>query len=416
MLQPFAINDFRRLWTGMTVSLLGDGVFLVAQAWEVYRLSNSPTALAWVGVASVAPRVALLLVGGLLTDRIERRRLMIAADLLRLGAIGSAAILLFAGALHLWHLIVVAAVASVGSALFMPAFRAIVPEIVPDELLAEANAVDHFVQPATRLIGPALGGLLVTDVGMGGAFAFNAISFGCSAFALAFVTARRLVVESRSVLEDLKGGIAAVRAQTWLWAGLLASVPMNLASGATFVLLPLIVKNHLHASAGVLGLAYSMGAVGSIVAAYAVGERGLPHRYISIAYWGWALGFFVTAGYAAATSSWQLFATSFATAAANTVGQIIWFTLVHRRVPREVLGRVSSLDYLTAYGLIPLSYLLVGYVAESIGVSSTVYLFAAWGGLSTLACLYLIPGNRGSDRDEAVASVASRPPAAERPE
>lgn len=87
MLKPLAIRDFRLLWTGMTISLLGHGVFVVAQAWEVYRLSNAPTALAWVGVASVVPRVVLLVIGGLITDRVERRRVMIAADLLRLVAL-----------------------------------------------------------------------------------------------------------------------------------------------------------------------------------------------------------------------------------------------------------------------------------------------------------------------------------------
>jgi DHA3 family tetracycline resistance protein-like MFS transporter len=401
-LLPLRIRDFRLLWSGMTVSMLGDGVYMVALAWEVYRLSNVPTALAYVGVASTAPQVVLLVLGGLLTDRVERRRLMIAADLLRMAAIGAAAILLFAGELRMWHLIVVAALASVGSALFMPAFSAIVPEIVPAELLAEANALDHFVRPASRLLGPALGGLLVAYVGMGSAFAFNSLSFGCSALALSLLTARPLASNARSLIDDLKGGIAAVRAQTWLWAGLLAGVPMNLASGAGFVLLPLVVKNHVHGSAGTLGLVYSLGAVGSITAAYTIGQRGLPRRHITIAYWGWAIGLFLTAGYAAATAAWQLFLISFAGAAAITLGQIIWATLVHRLVPGDVLGRVSSLDYFTSFSLIPLSYLLVGYLAKATSVSTALYTTAAWGGISTLVCLYLIPNNRASEHDGTV--------------
>jgi hypothetical protein len=230
---------------------------------------------------------------------------------------------------------------------------------------------------------------LVAYVGMGSAFAFNSLSFGCSALALSLLTARPLASNARSLIDDLKGGIAAVRAQTWLWAGLLAGVPMNLASGAGFVLLPLVVKNHVHGSAGTLGLVYSLGAVGSITAAYTIGQRGLPRRHI-------------TAGYAAATAAWQLFLISFAGAAAITLGQIIWATLVHRLVPGDVLGRVSSLDYFTSFSLIPLSYLLVGYLAKATSVSTALYTTAAWGGISTLVCLYLIPNNRASEHDGTV--------------
>ena len=83
LLEPLRLRDFRLLWSGMCVSLLGDGVFIVAMAWQVYLLSNTPTALAMVGIAMTIPTIVFLLLGGVMSDRFDRRRLMLAADVAR---------------------------------------------------------------------------------------------------------------------------------------------------------------------------------------------------------------------------------------------------------------------------------------------------------------------------------------------
>src|SRR6266540_3517829 len=110
MLLPLRNRDFRLLWTGMTASLVGDGVFLVALAWQVYQLSNAPTALSVVGVAVSLPHVLFLLAGGVASDRVDRRRLMIAADVVRGAAMGALGLLAAMGALHLWQVIILGAV------------------------------------------------------------------------------------------------------------------------------------------------------------------------------------------------------------------------------------------------------------------------------------------------------------------
>src|ERR687886_1778643 len=174
ILRPLAIRDFALLWSGMTISLLGDGVFFVALAWQTYSLSNRPAAMSLVGVALVLPQVLLLLVGGVLSDRFERRRMMMLSDALRGLAVAAMGVLALAGALELWHLVALAIAYGAGDALFAPAFGAIVPEIVPPEQLVQANSLDQFVRPAVRLVGPALGGALVAAVGAGSAFVFDA--------------------------------------------------------------------------------------------------------------------------------------------------------------------------------------------------------------------------------------------------
>ena len=162
LLAPFRHRDFRLLWSGMCVSLLGDGVFLVAIAWQAYELSNAPTALSLVGIAMTVPTIVFLLIGGVVSDRIDRRKVMLAADLGRGLLVGVLAVLSLTGALELWHMVALVAGYGAAAAFFGPAFDAITPEVLPEEELAQANALDQLVRPAMlRLAGPAVGGLLI---------------------------------------------------------------------------------------------------------------------------------------------------------------------------------------------------------------------------------------------------------------
>jgi DHA3 family tetracycline resistance protein-like MFS transporter len=122
MLRPLRIRDFAFLWTGLTISLMGDGLFLVAIAWQVFELSNTPVALSAVTFAWSLPMVVFLLVGGAVSDRFDRRYVMIAGDLIRAGAIGAMGVLVVTGIVEIWHLVVLAAVYGIGQAFFPPAF------------------------------------------------------------------------------------------------------------------------------------------------------------------------------------------------------------------------------------------------------------------------------------------------------
>ena len=146
----------------MTISLIGDGIFLIAIAWESYSLWNAPAALSIVGIGMTIPTIAFLLIGGVVSDRRDRRLVMAWADGLRAVAVAVLATLVLMGALRFWELVVLVAVYGVGTAFFMPAFDAILPELLPRSDLPAANALDQFVRPiAMRLIGPVVGGALV---------------------------------------------------------------------------------------------------------------------------------------------------------------------------------------------------------------------------------------------------------------
>ena len=397
LLAPLRLREFRLLWSGMCVSLLGDGVFIVALAWQVYALSNTPTALAVVGIAMTVPTIVFLLLGGVLSDRFDRRRLMLAADVGRGLAVAVIAVLSITGALELWHMLVLVAGFGAATAFFGPAFDAIVPDVLPASLLPQANSLDQFVRPlALRLAGPAIGGFLIEGVGVGWAFALNAATFAVSAAALLAMAppARRTEGAHGTVGGDIRAGFAYVRKHVWLWGTFASAAIAYLCfMGPAEVLLPFLVKNDLHGSAADLGLVFAAGGIGSLACAALMGQRGIPRRDITFMYLAWTLATVAIAGYGLATAVWQLMLASIAFNGLETAGTIVWATAKQRHVPPALLGRVSSLDWLISIGLLPLSFALTGPVSSVLGVQGTLVAGGVVGGLVTFGAL-LLPGMR----------------------
>ena len=266
MLRALRHRDFRLLWTGQAISLAGDGIYLVAIAWLVYDISNQPGALAIVGFAWTLPQVAGLLLAGVLSDRFERRRLLILADLIRFLAIGTIAALTYADVTELWHLIVLVVFYGLGQALFQPAFTAIVPEIVPREELLQANAMRELLEPlGMRFFGPALGGVLIAVFGVGTAFLIDALTFLASALAVIGIERRPpLRAATGSMWRDLGEGFAYVRAHAWLWGTLVGAALFLLFTFGPFeVLLPYIIRNELGGDAATFGTVLAAGGAGS---------------------------------------------------------------------------------------------------------------------------------------------------------
>jgi MFS family permease len=415
ILRPLRIRDFALLWAGATVSLAGDGVYVVALAWQVYELSDSPTALSLVGVAWTLPLGLFVLLGGVVSDRFERRRIMIAADIVRAAAAAAIAVLSLTGAIELWHLIAIAVVFGTGEAFFGPAFTSIVPQIVPRHLLLQANSLDQFIRPfAFLLVGPALGGWLVASVGTGWAFVLDASTFLVSAGAIFLIRHRKPVREavaerSTSMFRELREGFAFVRAHAWLWATLLAAAVFLLAYwGPIDVLVPYRVRNELGGSASDFGLVLACGGIGSILAALVLGQRGLPRRHITFMYSAWTIGSLALVGFGLATAVWQLQAISLLEGAFFTAGLVVWGTLVQSLVPGELLGRVTSLDWFVSTSLVPVSFALTGPVSALLGAQTTLVAGGITAALVTIAFLF-VPGVRDTERDGSMRDIRAIP-------
>jgi len=404
LLQPLRHRDFALLTTGSAISLIGDGFFHVALAWQVYEISNVPTALSFVGVAATLPLVLFVLVGGVFSDRYDRRVLMVAADLLRGVALALMALLSLTGTIELWHLAVLMAFVGIGDAFFNPASTAIMPDVVPEHELPQANALNGALrQLMVRLVGPALAGFVIAVAGPGPAFAVDALTFFVSAVAIFAIRTRpqvRAAVESgvRQTITEVREGFRYVRGQPWIWATLLsAMLSLLVFFGPVQVLVPFLVKNRLGLGPESLGAIFAVGGVGSIVMAFAIGHFGLPRRRVTAMYVSWTLGVAGMAVYGLMTDLWQgLIAAAF-TAALFELGQVIWTTMLQQRVPRNLLGRVSSLDWMVSIGLVPVSYALTGPAAEALGAGTTMVVAALLGAVLMFVLLF-VPGVRDPER------------------
>jgi len=407
MLRPLRRRDFALLVAASVASLVGDGFFHVALAWQVYTISNAPTALSIVFLAISLPTVLLVLVGGVFADRYDRRTLMVAADLVRAAALGGIAVLSAAGVLEVWQIAALVVFVGAGDAFFNPASTALLPDLVPDDELPAANALSGIYRPIMiRMIGPALAGLVVAGVGPAWAFGVDALSFLVSALAIWQIRTRPAVRAAvshslRSTVAEIGEGFAYARRTPWIWATLLAAMfSLLVFVGPVEVLVPFIIKNKLALGPEALGLIFAVGGVGSLVTSILIGMRGLPRRRVTVMYVSWAFGVGATALYGILTDLGQALVVSFFLQSGFVLGQVIWTTMLQQLVPRQLLGRVSSLDWMMSIGLVPVSYALTGPVSDVLGVDPTLVIAGLLGAVLFLALLF-VPGVRDPERTPA---------------
>ena len=382
--RPLRQRDFAFLTAGLVVSLIGDGLYLVAVAWQVYDLSNTPSALALVGLAWSVGLALFLLTGGVVSDRFDRRRVLIGADVLRAIALVTIGILSLVGALEIWHLVVLVLFYAAGEAFFGPALSAIIPDLVgatedgedDSDAVLEANALTESTRQACRLfIGPAIGGLIVATAGPATAFLIDAGTFVFSALMIALIrtASHGHGTTATSAFEEMREGMSYVRSQKWIWVTLIAAGLFTLFYwGPVQVLLPYIVRNDLGGGAGTFGLVLAADGVGSVLAAVFVSQRGLPRRFMLVLATVWSMASLPLLGYGLATSAWQLMVLGVLHGLLITTGLVIWSALEQTRVPRDLRARVMSVVWFVSIGLAPVSFALTGPAAAALGPSTTL--------------------------------------------
>lgn len=406
ILQPLRRRDFALLAFAWTVSLLGDGFFHVALAWQVYQIDNDPAALALVGFVLSLSIVISSVFGGLVADRYEPRTVLISADLVRGLAVGAMGLLSAAGQLEVWQIAALMVPVGLGNMLFNPAAFAILPRIVPADELPQANAVRSTIRPLMMtLIGPAIGGIVVGLAGPAPAILVNAGSFFVSAIAV--VLMRRLPVEAaptgslRVMWRELTGGFRYAWRERWLFIALLSgTLTIVFYEGPIQVLLPFRVKNQLDAGAEGLGFIYAAGGAAAVVSGIVIAQLGLPKRLITAMYWSWAFSVLSLAAYGLVGTVWQAAVASVVAQSLFTIATIVWFTLLQRRVPQDLLGRISSLDWLFSTALSPVSYLLTAPAAQAIGAQGTL-VGAGVLGFAITVLLWALPAARSPERQAA---------------
>ena len=386
-LRALSQRDFATLWVGQTISLLGDGVFGVALAWQALQMPSPTAALGTVLTVRSVARVVVLLLGAAVADRYQKRLLMLLGDALQMIAVAVLAYVVAQGDLQLWLLVAVGGVTGIGSGIFLASSSAIVPELVGEEHLQSANSLrSSSLLFASELMGPALGGVLVEAAGTATAFSLDAATFCASILALLLIRSRRPAqrIATTNVVSDVKEGIQYVRATPWIWISLLAVGTVgNFASfGPLPVLVPLFVQDHLRESSGALGFIFAGFGLGGLAGAVVTGSRRLSLASARPAYLGWgssalALGMLAFAPNAAIAAC-ILAVAGFG----GQIGEVVWATLLQRHVPSQLLGRVVSTDWLVSLSLQPLGVAVAAPVAGALGVSGALIVGAL---LSTTA-------------------------------
>jgi MFS family permease len=373
-MQVLRLRPFRRLFAGQAVSVVGDALAPVALAFAVLDdLHGTPAQLGLVLAAETLPMAVLILAAGVWADRLNRRNVMLVSDIGRAAVQAVLATLLVTGSAELWHVVVLVVLYGIFDAAFQPAAGGLVPQLATQEHLQEANALIGFARHAGMVLGPTLAGILIAIAGPGTAIAVDAGTFVVSA---AFLVSLHVPHERREAAEhhfmrDLKGGIREVAQRRWMWTFMPAFTAYHLlALPCVLALGPVIADRELNGASSWAAISTSFG-IGTIAGSVFV-LRAKPRHPM----YGATLAFMIAAcqapiiafgGSTVVIAGLQLVA-----GVAVAYGFTLWDTSLGREIPPHALGRVTSLDWFTTTGAMPLGFALVAPAAHLLGTQSTM--------------------------------------------
>jgi MFS family permease len=367
------VRDFRLVFGAAVASLLGDGVVPVALAFAVLDLTGSATDLGIVLAARAVALVCSLLIGGVVADRIGPNKVMVAADLLRLGAQTAIAILLVMGQATIAEIAVSQALIGVGAGFFNPASSGLLP-MVAGERLQQANSLKAMAMASGNIVGPAIAGVLVVLTGAGEALLIDAASYAVSALLLARVRVdARAKVAGQRFVRDLREGFAEVRKRTWVWSVIAAAALWNVLVGFT-VLGPVVAKRSL-GGPGAWAAILAVEGIGWLVGGVTL-LRITPRRPLVVGTVASATAVIPTLLLAAPAPLITIVVASFFAAIASMLFNTLFETMLQQHIPKHALSRVSSYDWFGSLALQPVGLALMGPLASGVGLSAALYLCA----------------------------------------
>lgn len=381
----------RRLLAAHWASTIGDVIVIIALPFAIFEIGGSATEVGIAFGARSASLVLLVLLGGAIGDRFERRVVMIGADLLRLATQGLLAVLLILGAATYWEILVLLALQGAGSAFFSPAMSGLLPQTVSQEQRQDANALSGLALSSATMLGAAFAGVLIATAGPSWAFALDAATFAASAVLLAGIklpAPEEKPEAGPSLLGELVEGWSEFRRRTWLWVVVLEFGALNALVFGPFAVLGPIAAEQSLGGAG----AWATILIGSGIGALAGGVVALrwrPARPLLVAsamVATWAAPLVLLA----AAAPVALIAASAVLAGAGlALFDAIWQTTIQANVPASQLSRLSSYDWMGSLAMLPIGYLLAGVAEGAIGAGASLFAAAAIVLLATAAVVAL---------------------------
>lgn len=385
VVRPLGHRDFRVLFGAVVLSIFAAGMWAVVMVYSVIAAGGGPLELSLVAGANAVGLLACAIPGGIVADRVSRRLIVRSVEFANLVAITSVVVVGAVGTVTIAHLTVVAAVLGAGAGFFFPAYSAILPRILPGEQLLAANGLEGAIRPALQqAAGPATAGVLLAAL-----VPHHAAIVIVAAHALAFVALMFLRAEPddadepgegaaapSSVLHDLREAVVfTVRTRWLLWTLLFATVWVLFFVGPEEVLLPFLTRERIGDDPRWFGFLLAVYGIGGVVGSIVVSSRPLPRRYLTVMTLVWSVSTLPYVVVGLTDQYWLLLASLFIVGFGFSYGNVIWGTLLQRRVPRHMLGRISSLDFFVSLALMPLSMALAGPIAAVVPLS-TIFVVA----------------------------------------
>ena len=381
-LTPFRGAAYRRLAVALVFTTFASGLWAVALVWEVVRIGGGASQLSVVATASAVGVILPALLAGVVADRVPQKRILLTVAGVELACMATAAALSLSGVTALWMLAVIGFVNGSALAFYYPAYTAWLPALVDERDLMAVNGFEGVVRPTIgQAIGPAVAGAAVAAASPGFAVSLAAGSVLLGLLALIAVPEtplrrqlddRHALHPIRSAATDMREGFGYMVRTPWLLATLLfASLMVLVVIGPLEVLLPFLIKDRLGGGprehAWVLAAFGLGGAAGSFVMA----SLRMPRRYLTWMNLMWGVGTVPLAVIGYAGQLWVVVVGAFVLGACFSAPTVIWGTLLQRRVPPHLMGRVSSLDFFVSISLMPVSMAVAGPVSDVIGLRPT---------------------------------------------
>ncbi len=394
-------RQFALLWSGQTVSQFGDGILSVALPLLVLAITNNATDLGLVVAARLVPTVVCLLLGGVVTDRVSRRLAMLTPDASRAVVTASMGLLALSGSLDFTRLLVGSILFGIFDALFYPASTALLPDLISAEHLTTSNSLSRFSGSlAGGLIGPIAGGVIASTIGTSWSLIIDAGTFVVSAGCLLVMRpTSRPESSGHSMVVEIKEGLSYCRTTPWIfWTIGVAGLANALVFSPSAVLLPLLFKRVLHAPNWMVGVGFAAIGLGGLVGAAIMIVIPRPKARIRTMWLVWATAPILAVLFGLARSAWLASFIVFAVGGLLMVGNILWESLMQSEVPKEILGRVSSVDWMFSLGLSPVGVAVAGVVSGTIGVRATIIVPSTVVGLLSLLPLVFVRSITSIDR------------------
>jgi len=387
VLEALRHRDFRLLWSGQTVSQIGDAAFLVALAWRAFTLTHKASSLGIVLMVDALALLTTLLIGGVLADRYSRRLLLIGSDAGRAVVVAGLAAVDATGHLSFGVLIGFVALHGLGSGLFQPAFGGILPLLVEEPSLGSANALIGVSRQAAFVIGPALAGGIYGAAGSSTIFAADAASFLVSAALLAPARPRAYEqAPAEGLRRELGAGLQYIVRVPWLWITIgTFSLVLMTGYAALQVLLPKLVQQEWNGGVGSYGLLFTLQGIGMVIGSVVLAQAAPSRRRGPLIYSLLAANGVL--GVLLGLSPWYPAAAIVQIGRGFCIGFAItlWDTMIMQRVPQHMLSRVISMDWFGSIGLLPAG---LGLWAALSGLAAPGTLLAA--SMAFSASLFLL--------------------------